>query len=132
MNYFASMVARHYILVLRAGGSNWFYICKRAVKLSWLSFQYFITGPPHSDFYASNSLFFVCISNFKLCQVSIRFSDCPSHASVPRTDHSAISLVLDKWTEPDRARPGPLGGKYPGPDVQTSIKTLEHKHDPQI
>ena len=42
--------ARHYILVLRAEGSNWFYICKRAVKLSWLSFQYFSTaGPPLSE-----------------------------------------------------------------------------------
>ena len=130
MNYFASLVSRHYILVLRAEGSNWFYICKRAVKLSWLSFQYFNTGPPLLQIFML-AILFLCVY-FKLCQVSIRFSDCPSHASVPRTDHSTLSLVLDKWTEPDRARPEPLGGKYPGPNVKLSIKTLEHKHDPQI
>ena len=37
------MFSRHYILVLRAEVGNWFYICKRAVKLSWLSFQYLNT-----------------------------------------------------------------------------------------
>ena len=46
----ASLVfSRHYILVLRAEVGNWFYICKRAVKLSWLSFQYFSTEPPPSQ-----------------------------------------------------------------------------------
>ena len=129
MNYFASLVSRHYILVLRAEGSNWFYICKRAVKLSWLSFQYFITGPPPSDFHASNSLFFVCISScvrfpsdFQIVRV---MPQCPGLTTLPShwswaSGHNLMEQGLVH-----------LAAKYQGPDVQKSIKTLEHKHDPK-
>ena len=77
--------ARHYILVLRAEGSNWFYICKRAVKLSWLSFQYFSTaGPPLRRFNpttVSNLQFpFLCV-HFKL--LSVHHIMLAGHASVP-------------------------------------------------
>ena len=78
------MFSRHYILVLRAEVGNWFYICKRAVKLSWLSFQYLNTlGHRAASFrfiltVSCLQLFFVYISSLKIietCKTSAEQSD---------------------------------------------------------
>ena len=96
------MFSRHYILVLRAEVSNWFYICKRAVKLSWLSFQYFSAEPEPPLLHRFNPT----VLQFALYtfQAVIR---CPSHFQ--------IVAVMPQW--PGLTTRPPIGhqdseGKY--------------------